>query len=309
MAAQVTLRYRLAAKTLQAFSCNALTRRSYRAIANAIGGRSRAKRIPAHYIERADRNLRFVEANGAIADGQTVLELGTGWVHWESIFTRLFYDVEIVMFDVWDNRQFDAFCTYVRQLRDNLSLLDHRGEAALARAAALASQVLDCSSFAEVYRLLGLRHVIHPDGRLDAVAAHSIDLVISSDVMEHIPVEAMPQLAADLHRIVKPGGYVSQQIVEADHLRIYDRSVHSKIYLQFSESEWQRSFANDVQYINRWQHSDFVKFFEQQGFEIVAHRPVTLVDIADLDIAERWRDYDADDLAITVSRLLLRNPA
>ncbi|MFY7744445.1 MAG: hypothetical protein ACOVQY_03415 [Erythrobacter sp.] len=42
-------------------------------------------------MTRADQNLAFIEQHGGIRDGMKVLELGTGWVHWEALFLRAFY--------------------------------------------------------------------------------------------------------------------------------------------------------------------------------------------------------------------------
>lgn len=302
------LKYRLAAAALKAFSLNGLTRYAYRKLGNVVGGRQRAQGIPAHYIDRANGNLAFIEAHGAIRPGMRVLELGTGWVHWEALFTRLFYDVEIVLFDVWDNRQFAGFRRHASALRSALPTLSNRDAASREAAARLLERVLECSDFPEVYRLLGWQYITHPAGNLGAVDANSIDLVISSDVMEHIPAEGLPGLIADFARLMATGGHVSQQIVEADHLCIYDPSAHPKNYLRYTDTQWRRWFENSVQYINRWQHGDFVKLFEDRGFTIVAEEIVSSVDAGEIHLAPRWQSYDKRDLDATVTRLLAAAP-
>ncbi|WFL76687.1 class I SAM-dependent methyltransferase [Altererythrobacter arenosus] len=302
------LTYRLTAAALKAFSLNSATKHAYRQLGNAIGGRGRAAGIKPGYIERADANLALIERHGAIADGMTVLELGTGWVHWEALFTRLFYDVEFVLFDVWDNRQFAAFRTYVNALTEALPRLAPRDPARIERAGRLARQVLACTSFEEVYDLLSMRYHVDEEGLLDAIADRSIDLAISSDVMEHVPAHALPTLAASLSRVLRSGGHVAQQIVPADHLCIYARSAHPKTYLQFEDAQWSRWFENSVQYQNRWQQSDFRALFAEYGFEIVADEVVATTDTARLRIASRWKDYEKSDLDATVTRLLARKP-
>lgn len=302
------LRYVLAAAALKAFSLNAATRHAYRQIGNVIGARRRSKILRAGYIERADGNLRFAEKHGAIADGMRVLELGTGWVHWESLFTRLFYDVETVLFDVWDNRQFEGFHNYAAILRERLPGLTSRSAAAREKAISRLDRVLACASFDEVYRELGWRYIVEPDGSLAAVGDSTIDLVYSSDVMEHIPEQALEGLADDLRRILKPGAHVTQQIVVADHLTIYDRAVHPKKYLAFDEGQWRRWFVNDVQYMNRWQHSDFVRLYRDKGFRVVDQETVDSADTSMLAIAPRWKSYDKSDLDACVTRLLVQAP-
>src|SRR5690606_13057819 len=145
---------------------------------------------------------------------------------------------------------------------------------ALDRAEALLDKVLACGSFDEVYALLDFRYVLDAAGSLGAVADSSLDLIISSDVMEHIPRAAMDGLMADFMRVMKPGGVISQQIVMADHLCIYDRTVHSKNYLRYNDRQWKLLFQNDLQYFNRLQHSDFVKLFSEAGFEVLGEEIV-----------------------------------
>lgn len=299
-------RYRLAAAALKAFSLNGATKSGYRWLGNRIGGGSRSKSVQSHYIARAHGNLAFLERNGAVHDGMAAMELGTGWVHWEALFTRLFYDIEVTLFDVWDNRQFDAFLHHARTLGERLEETGRPADA-IAKARELCGKIAGCRDFGEAYDLLGFTYIIAGDGSIGALEDASLDLVFSSDVMEHIPADTLPRLAGQLRRKLRTGGHATQQIVQADHLCIYARSAHPKTYLAFDDRQWRRWFENDVQYFNRWQHSDFVELFSDAGFAVVDQEIVETADTSGLDIAERWRDYDRNDLDATVTRLLVQN--
>lgn len=300
------LRYTLAATALRFFSINDTTRKAYRTLGNAMGAKRRSGGIEPHYIPRAAQNLAYIESCGAIADGYHLLELGTGWVHWESLFTRLFYDVRITLFDVWDNRQFPGFLRFAAELRRRLRAEVDRSPDQIDRAELLLDKVLACASFDDVYALLGFDYVIDGTGSLAAVPDASIDLVISSDVMEHIPRQAVPILLQDLRRVLKPHGVVAQQIVEKDHLTIYAPRAHPKAYLRYSEKTWRRWFENDVQYVNRLQHSDFIKAFDAAGFAIVKEGIVASCDTADLTIAPEFQGYAKADLDAIVTRIVAR---
>lgn len=302
------LKYHLAAFALKAFSINSATRSAYRWLGNQIGGRARSKSIKASYLQRAHENLRFIEENGAIADGMQLVELGTGWVHWEALFTRMFYDVRVILFDVWDNRQFTGFMHYAQQLRARMAAEIDRDAEAIARAEALLDQVLACDSFDEVYRLLGFSYVINPTGSLQAVADDSVDLVISSDVLEHVPANAVPVLAADLRRVLRPGGHNSSQIVFADHLTIYDRAVHPKNLLRYSSARWKLLYENDLQYVNRLQPSDFRKAFTDAGLVIDAEVIVDRCNLEGLQIDPAFARYPRVDHETVVNRIIVHNP-
>lgn len=302
------IRYILAAQALRLFSINGQTMGLYRKLGNAVGGRSRAKAIEPHYVKRADANLAFIESLGAIRDGMTLLELGTGWVHWESLFTRLFYDVRIYLFDVWDNRQFDGFVQYARHLRNKLYEDVDRPKEQLDKAAALLDRILACKDFDEVYGLLGFTYVMDPTGSLKAIPDGTLDLVISSDVLEHVDRAALPHLVADLDRAMKPGAICAAQIVEEDHLGIYDRTVHPKNYLRYSDTQWRLLFENKVQYINRLQHSDFTRLFGER-FDVVRDEIVASAPDLPFAIAEPFRAYDERDLKAYVTRIAAQRRA
>jgi len=95
------LKYVLTAITLKAFSCSPLALRLYRVLGNTLGGKKRAKGpMPNYYLERVKRMLHLSRRYGVPKDGDRLLELGTGWLHWEAITTRLFFDVQGILFDV-----------------------------------------------------------------------------------------------------------------------------------------------------------------------------------------------------------------
>src|SRR4029077_17381251 len=116
------VKYVTTAVALRGFSCSPLTQRLYRSLGNGVGGRRRSSgRMTGYYPERVKRMLRLQKKYNIVQDGDRILELGTGWLHWEALTLRLFYDIEAVLFDVWDNRQLGGLKNYLRQLR---SLLD-----------------------------------------------------------------------------------------------------------------------------------------------------------------------------------------
>lgn len=303
------LKYIAAAQALRLASLNDATKTMYRKLGNRVGGRRRSKGLPHHYIDRAHANLARIEALGGIADGMTVMEIGTGWTHWEALFTRLFYKVDIVLFDVWDNRQFDGFQAYVGELRRRLRDEVDRPAAALTRAEELLDQVLAAPDFAAVYRLLNFRYMVQHDGSLTAQPDASLDLVISSDVLEHVSVSDLPKLMAEMKRILKPHGMVGHRIAQFDHLKIYDRSVHDKNYLRFSDERWDRWFANGVQYQNRVQHSEWLALFGAGGFEVETADTLLGQPLNGLPIAPRFAHLPENELRAINSYIVARPSA
>ncbi len=111
--------------------------------------------MPGYYPERVKRILQLQRRYKIIKDGDRILELGTGWLHWEAMTLRLFYDIKAVLFDVWDNRQLGGLKNYIRQLGDMLGSGFELSAGELKRARGLIRQIVEVESFTDLYNLLG----------------------------------------------------------------------------------------------------------------------------------------------------------
>jgi SAM-dependent methyltransferase len=301
------LKYRLTATALKFFSLNPTMRRAYRMLGNSFGARSRSqKKIPEHYIERVNTVLRLHREHGIPKHGDHILEIGTGWMHWEALACRLFFDVTGVLFDVWDNRQLVSLKSFVGQLGQNLDKLD-ADAAQLERARGLIAQIQQVADFDALYKLLGFQYVVDPDGTLTKLPAASFDFALSTNVMEHVYTQVAPQLIKDIATVLKPGGYSFQNIDLKDHLYYYDRTTSPKQYLTYSDAEWKRWFENDVQYFNRLQSPQWRTMFDDAGLTLV-NEDVSNVDLAGLPIADLYQQYDHETLRCGNLALLHRKP-
>lgn len=256
------------------------------------------------YLQRAGQFLDLCEKHEVLSDHKEFLELGTGWTHWHAIFLRLHFDSKFTLFDVWDNRQFHNLTTSFSKLREEAS------ELSLSKQfdAKLLDQLLDTSSFDELYELLNFEYLIRDDGRLTDIPPSKIDCVFSSDVLEHVPEQHYKTCVEDMFQILKPGGYALNYIACDDHLAHYDKNATPKTYLEHSNDAWKRYYQNDIQYFNRLQRSDWLSAFEAAGFELVEQRS-TSTDIQHLSVDKDFDHYDTEDLECVSLLVLHRKPA
>lgn len=155
-------KYCLSAMALKAFSCSNLTKKMYRVLGNTFGGKKRAfGQIPTHYIDRVNRVLHIAKSHGVPKNGDRLIELGTGWLHWEAIITRLFFDVQATLFDIWDNRQMDGLKNYLEQLDNSLDKLD-TDNTQLSLAHKWISKIREINNYQDLYDLLGFQYVLDP---------------------------------------------------------------------------------------------------------------------------------------------------
>lgn len=303
------LRYAVTAAALKCFSATPQISRIYRRLGNLAGGRRRSHgKIPSYYIERIKRLLRLQREYKLVRSGDRIVELGTGWLHWEALTTRLFIDVEAVLFDVWDNRQMSGLKNYVSQLSPLLENGFELSANELRRAQSLIQAILKVGSFEDLYQMLGFQYVVEASGSLCPLPSNSFQLVVSGGVLEHVTRDRVASLFGETLRILKPGGWSLHSIDTQDHLSYYDAKASRKMYLTFSDRMWRNMFENKVQYINRLQRSEWLELFKAAGFELI-EEDSWYMDLGPIRLAERFATMNRRDLECTGPRLLYRKPS
>ena len=298
------LRYCFAAMVLKFFSAHAVNMHLYRRLGNILGNVNKKNMAIDAYCERGALLLDLYSKYNVIGCGSSLLELGTGWMHWYSIVTSLFHDAEITMFDVWDNRQLNALKANFKKLQAYYEAQGLRDEPAMKKLAGVCS----IASFEQLYERLNLNYVINPVGDLGEFKDNQYDCVFSMHVLEHVPRQtAAGTSPREIYRLLKPGGFSIHQIGIDDHLAHYDTSVSKKNYLRYSDRNWNLMFENKVQYINRIQQFEWLDFFQKSGFRL-CERIVEQVDLQGLDIAPQYKNRELDDLSCTTLTIVHQKP-
>jgi SAM-dependent methyltransferase len=301
------VKYCLTAMALKGFSYSPLTRRIYRRLGNNIGGKKRATSpMPSYYIDRINRMLRISRRFGLPKAGTRLIELGTGWCHWEALTTRLFFDVQATLYDVWDNRQISALKYYLEQLDGSLGALEI-DDAQRANAHKMITEIKKVENYEQLYQLLGFEYVVDPEGKLSQIEKGSYDVAVSAGVLEHVYAKDAAEIAAGIAASLKPGGISIHSINIRDHLYLYDRTVSPKQYLQYSERVWNLCFQNDVQYINRIQRSEWLDLFNKSGLELLEEQ-VEKEDLSRVKVSTAYRKYEEEDLRCGGLKIVHRKP-
>lgn len=300
-------RYLAAAVGLKGFSCCAPTRRFYRTLGNRFGVKKRAQApIREYYVDRVKEMLHLARTHGIVADGSRVLEVGTGWLHWEGMTISLFFDVEAVLFDIRDNRQLSGLKNYLLQLRNRMGEFRNLVSAKrLDYARSRIDAALAARTYEELYRRFRFEYAVEATGRPKAFPDGSFDLVVSRGVLEHVGRESATPIIQDTYRILRPRGWALHSINIGDHLSLYDPNAHPKLYLSFPDWLWRVVGENELQYINRLQRGEWIRIFESAGFRIVDETGAG-VTLDGLRLAKRYRDMRPEDLQRTAVRVLLQ---
>jgi cyclopropane fatty-acyl-phospholipid synthase-like methyltransferase len=300
--------YLAAATALKFFSISPITKRAYRELGNAIGQRARLKRGLATWrLGSAAEILEIIERRRVIEAGDKLLEIGTGWVHWEATIIRLFYDVEITLFDIWDNRQLEAYKRFFSLFEEVMDKELGLDSVRSGRAHKLLQIIARANSFDDIYSALGFRYVIDPNGSLRQFEDESFSAIISCAVFEHIQRALLPEVIKNIHRLLQPGGYSIHGIDLGDHLSYYDPSASYKNYLRYSDNVWRYFFQNDVQYFNRVQRPEWLELFSKAGFDLVDEIAAS-TDIGSMKIATNYENLERSDLQCSGLKLIHKRP-
>jgi len=300
------IKYYLTGLTLKAFSCCDPARRFYRSLGNVLGGQGRRTgKMPFYYYERVQRNVAVCQKYAPLQEHDLLLELGTGWVHWEALTLRLFFDFQAVLYDVWDNRQLDALKSYVGQLAERFGQNGFLDGCDFDRARFLVQKIERASSFDEIYEMLGFRYVVDPAGLMEKLPRGSFSHVISAGVMEHIPAKTAPCFVSNMASLLKPGGLGIHSINITDHLYLYDRSASPKQYLTYSELQWRLWCQNGVQYINRIQRSTWLEMFATAGFGLVEEGGA-YANLRDLRVHPSYQGISREDIDCTTLDVVVK---
>ncbi|MCX6575173.1 MAG: class I SAM-dependent methyltransferase, partial [Candidatus Aminicenantes bacterium] len=253
------LRYYGAALVLKFFSLNNLTKKAYRRLGNKFF-QEKHSAVATTDVEQGIWLYDLIRIqNKQIGK---FLELGTGWTHFYSLFLRYFFDGEIVLFDIQDNRSLGAVKKRMTKLAQIL-IEDFNGRAAWnkLRIEKIGDVISTTPDFQTLYDKLNMKYVLSPTGSLADFKENEFDVIFSMDVLEHISKNQLNENSPIMYRLLKPGGLFIHQIGLDDHIAHYAPRIPQKNYLRYSEMTWRKTFENTVQFINRLQTSDYLEIF------------------------------------------------
>jgi SAM-dependent methyltransferase len=215
----------------------------------------------------------MIRAAGRDPGRGVCVEVGTGWRPFLPFVLSLLGAERVLTYDVnrWLNARY-AFETF-RALESRLDVVTEKAGVSPAllrdRYGAAAAQVHDLDSLLAAFRV---EYRFPGDARRTGLADGSVDYVVSSNVLEHIPPETLREIHRETSRILKPDGLAVHRFNPADHWSHADRSVVSVNFLRFSPREWHWYGGSGLAYHNRLRCVQHLRLFEEAGLRVLSHR-------------------------------------
>ena len=148
------------------------------------------------------------------------------------------------------------------------------------------------------------------DARKTDFPGSLFNLIYTTNVLEHIPQEDIAAILRECRRLLAEDGIVSMLIDYSDHYYSIDKSISPYNFLRYSDSQWKR-YNNPLQYVNRLRHCDFVRLFQDCGFQILVAESFIAKGFSGVPEglqvdAQFLRNYSKEDLDITSGYFVLR---
>lgn len=277
--------YYFAARVLGAFSTNGMTRSVYRYLGNLKTRRS-----------TVIGNSKWVWEQKYSHSGSEgdVLELGTGWMHANSLYLALLANTRIHAFDVNDIRSLKSVHFQLDRMIKEINNDATIPEPLKRKAQERFEKCRLCNDFNHLYKQLNIEYSINESGIPDYPDS-KFDLIYSCDVLEHVKKDNFGALAKVWRRMLKRNGRFIAQIGLDDHVTHYDKTRHLKQFLTHSKQFNENKLNSKLLYINRLSASEILSFLENAGFTILEDNR-DYCDISTLNIHPDYKFQTMEDM-------------
>jgi SAM-dependent methyltransferase len=265
-------------------------------------GRGLTDAYLAEVVETAREHLRIVEQYGLAGETLRAFEFGAGRHLLKLLLLSLYGWNHQLAFDLRPLANVQLVNEALAGLRERPTILGKTTK-----------DPRPIESLADLQLHYGISYSAPADARATGLADASIDVVSSTDVLEHIPPVDLRAILRESYRILAPGGIAIHTVNCMDHFASFDQSISIYNFLQFSEAEW-RKYNSLIHFQNRMRHREYVELFAEVGFEVLEqnlHLPsdAELAQLKAMRVAACFSRFSVAELSIRGAWHVLRKPA
>jgi SAM-dependent methyltransferase len=230
--------------------------------------------------------------------GTTALEIGTGWKPVVPYLFRIAGCRRVILSDV------DRYLTpqFLRTTAEQLRGVTAQIAECLHTDASTVQDSLPRDTGQDFSTLLhesGFDYRAPYDLRYTDVPDHSLDVVFSITVLEHIREPVLSAILREMHRLLKPSGVMVHLIDHSDHWHYFDRRLSRINFLKFGPGWW-RVINSPIAYQNRLRSAECLRLIREARFRILEAEPLMdseLLTTAPSSLHHRFQSYAPEDLA------------
>lgn len=183
--------------------------------------------------------------------GKNILEIGSGWMPLMPYFFRYTGDAKKIF-------TYDINQHYNNKYIDELNTIFYN-EFGFKVKVKVKQEQYHLPSFVEY----------HPKSNvITSQLPDNIDLIFSRFVLEHVTPNDLQEMHKRFFKELKDEVYILHLISPSDHRAYTDKSISHYDFLKYSQKQWD-NIQTKFDYHNRLRLPQYLKIFEESGFEIV----------------------------------------
>ena len=225
---------------------------------------------PPTMLRRSTELFRLLRHVGERVEGRVVFEIGTGWFPFTAILAHLLGAREVITVDIHPWLKLD----HAAETLDAIRRLAGPAVEAMGgvpaeferRTRALSERARAAKTVDELFRPADVRYMPHTDLLQADFPDGTVDVVFSSNVLEHIP----PDVLADIHRrtarMATPRGVAIHRVNPDDHFKALAGS--SIAFLEYDERAWRWLGGYGLSYHNRLRSREHVELLARTPWRV-----------------------------------------
>jgi SAM-dependent methyltransferase len=241
--------------------------------------------------------------------GKRIWLFEPGWSLAPVILSRLITTNDILVTEEF-SRLSDRYVPLALEETDKVASSIMRSAAASAADPALLKTVASSTSAGQILKICRARYCVSAVRDFDLIDSGSFDACFSMGRLEHFDRKGLSRVLTQMRRILSPGGIASHIVDHRDHFWHFDKSIHCFHHLSFSDKRWNALAKGRHMYRNRLLERDYIRLFQDHGFEVLAavhnlHRS----DADGLDPGTLWgrfAELEPGDLEAAVTHFVVR---
>lgn len=205
------------------------------------------------------QQVEMLRASGCDPTGKNCLELGTGWSPVIPLIFALAGCQSLTLVDsqrLMDEHTFQETCkklvAHKADIAQRLNIAVDSVEQRLNKLAAM--------NLAAALAEINCTYLAPADLLKLAIEKHSVDIITSRAVLEHVPPSIIKALFGAFNQLLTTTGVMCHIIDNSDHWEFCDKSISRLNFLKFSQKVFDfLSAMNPLDYQNRLRHTQYIK--------------------------------------------------
>ncbi|QDU41079.1 hypothetical protein Mal4_54440 [Maioricimonas rarisocia] len=253
---------------------------------------------------RALEIVQLIQRSGRPLENADCLEVGTGWRPFVPFVLSLCGAGRVTTLDVnpWLSERY-ARETHaaLESVLDDIAAQSGQPLADVRRRWSAGQNTGDLAGLLDAMRV---EYRYPGDARATGLPDSSIDLIVSSNVLEHIPRDVLAAIHHESVRILKPGGCAVHRFNPGDHFAVVDPEITTANFVQFSSRAWHWYGGSGLAYHNRLRAPEYERLFQSAGLEMnlfqtrVDERALRAICDGELPVHQEFARFEPEQLAV-----------